>query len=65
MGFISRQIEDRYRKVLFSRHDPDERVYYFSAGDTETPTTKRFARPLLTVVTGDIATIIHRNVHVY
>lgn len=33
MGFISRQIEDRYRKVLFSRHDPDERVYYFSAGD--------------------------------
>ena len=30
MGFISRQIEEMYRKVLFSRHDADERIYYFS-----------------------------------
>ncbi len=33
MGFISRQIEDRYRKVLFSRHDPDDSIYYFSHRD--------------------------------
>lgn len=33
MGFISRQIEDRYRKVLFSRHDPDDRIFYFSHRD--------------------------------
>ena len=30
MGFISRQIEGVYKKALFSRHDPDDRVFYFS-----------------------------------
>lgn len=33
MGFISRQIEDTYRSVLFSRHDLDRRVFYFSKED--------------------------------
>ena len=33
MGFISKQIEGAYKKILFSRHDPDDRVYYFSQGD--------------------------------
>lgn len=33
MGFILRQIENRYKKVLFTRHEPDDRIYYFSAGD--------------------------------
>ena len=33
MGFILRQIEKTYRSVLFSRHDPDDRVFYFSKED--------------------------------
>ena len=33
MSFISRQIEETYKKLLFSRHDPDERVFYFSQSD--------------------------------
>ena len=36
MGFILRQIENSYKKVLFSRHDPDDRIFYFSAGDFPT-----------------------------
>ncbi len=33
MGFISRQIEKSYNKVLFTRHEPDERIFYFSVDD--------------------------------
>lgn len=33
MSFISRQIENTYKKVLFSRHDVDDRVFYFSHED--------------------------------
>ena len=33
MGFILRQIEKTYRSVLFSRQDPDDRVFYFSRED--------------------------------
>ena len=33
MGFISRQIEDAYKSVLFRRHDPDGSMYYFSHKD--------------------------------
>lgn len=33
MSFILRQIEKTYGSVLFVRHDPDDRVYYFSQGD--------------------------------
>lgn len=35
MGFISRYIERAYRKVLFTRHDPDGRIFYFSHSDFE------------------------------
>ena len=33
MGYISRQIEQMYRNVLFRRHDPDGSVFYFSHAD--------------------------------
>ena len=33
MGFISRQIEGAYKKVLFTRHDPDGTVFYFAHTD--------------------------------
>lgn len=33
MGYILRQIEDVYKKILFARQDPDDRLYYFSQGD--------------------------------
>ena len=29
MGFISEQIENAYKKVLFKRHDPDGSIFYF------------------------------------
>ena len=33
MGFISRQLEKKYRDVLFVRHEPDGRLFYFSHTD--------------------------------
>ena len=33
MGFILGQIENAYKKVLLSRHDRDDRVFYFSDED--------------------------------
>lgn len=35
MGYISRQLEKMYRSVLFVRHDPDGRIFYFSHTDFE------------------------------
>ena len=35
MGFISRQLEKTYRSILFVRHDPDGRIFYFSHLDFE------------------------------
>ncbi len=33
MNFILRQIEEKYKSVLFTRHDPDDMVFYFSQED--------------------------------
>ena len=33
MGFISRHLESLYKSVLFSRQDPDGRIFYFSHSD--------------------------------
>ena len=33
MGFISKQILGAYKNLLFSRHDPDGRIFYFSHTD--------------------------------
>lgn len=43
MGFISKQIIDAYKSILFTRHDPDGRIFYFSHTDFDGLIKKDFS----------------------